>query len=198
MLTPTLPAPTVAPSDALINAVANRAAHEVAVVTDLDEVARLASLIVARNVDSAAVAENLDLSEVAAEIDMSDLANEIDASDVAAEVNLADLAIEVVDRVIDRIDLDEVAERLDLDDLARRVRRDLPPDAAERLERVEERLAMLEEAQPAPVEATPPTQPVAVQFGPAAPSDEVLGLVVRSAVDALLAALNAAAAEGRL
>jgi len=194
MLTPTLPAPTVAPSDALINAVANRAAHEVAVVTDLDEVARLASLIVARNVDSAAVAEHLDMSDLATEVDMSDLANALNVWEIANEIDVGDVASEVVDR----IDLDEVAERLDLDDLARRVRRDLPPDAAERLERVEERLAMLEEAQPAPVEATPPTQPVAVQFGPAAPSDEVLGLVVRSAVDALLAALNAAAAEGRL
>ena len=117
-------------------------------------------------------------ADVANEIDLWSLANEIDVGDIAREVSMSDLAQEVV-------------EALDLDDLASRCI--LPPRTLERVERLEERLAMLEEAEPVAAPAPATVAPAALPV-----TGDVLDAVLGRTVDALLAALNAAAAEGRL
>ena len=203
---------------------------------------------VGNGIDASDVAANLDLSDVASEIDLSDLAGHfsaddiadyIGASEVAENIDLSDLAqalsdsAELAREVAYRMSAGDVASEIDLDDLARRVRRDLPPDVTERIERLEERLAMAEEAVVTVETATGPLSAmdgaidlhrerlvaleervakvethnpagdlVAVQVGPALPTAavavNVLDAVIDRTVDALLAALNAAAAEGRL
>jgi hypothetical protein len=155
--------------------------------------------------DAREVAQNIDVSDVASNIDLSELAGNIDLSDLAAEVE---------------VDPAEVAEHIDLDDLASRAMAGLA-DIDERLAAVEkatgplaamdgaldlhrERLVALEE-RVAALAAPTAGDLVSVQIGPAlpaaapaAPSGDVLALVVDRTVEALLAALNAAAAEGRI
>jgi len=178
---------------------------DVAEHIDLSELAREVSDNVMGDV-AREVGENIDVSDVAEHIDLSELAGNIDLSDLAAEVE---------------VDPAEVAACLDLDDLASRAMAGGLADIDERLAAVEkatgplaamdgaldlhrERLVALEE-RVAALAAPSAGDLVSVQMGPAlpaaapaAPSGDVLALVVDRTVEALLAALNAAAAEGRL
>ena len=236
---------------ALVEAVARRVGSDI----DLSDVAANIDLSdVAANIDLSDLAGHLageiDVSEFASHLSVDDIADCIGASEVAAALDVTDLAQALSEsytlarEVAERIDFSNVAEHvdvdpdavaacLDLDDLARRVRRDLPPDVTERIERLEERLAMAEEAVVTVETATGPLSAmdaaldhhrerlvameerlakvethnpagdlVTVQVGPALPTAavtvNVLDAVIDRTVDALLAALNAAAAEGRL
>lgn len=189
--------------------VVEAATADVVADVDLDRVIARAADAVQGRIDVSDVVEALDLgdiaSDVANEIDLWSLANEIDVSDVASNLSMGDLA-------------DEVFQRLDLDDLASRVT--LPPRTLERVERLEERLAALEEAEPVAAPARISAMDAAIDLHrerlvaleerlapapatPAAPAalpvtGDVLDAVLGRTVDALLAALNAAAAEGRL
>ena len=222
--------------EALVEAVSRRVgsgigAADVAAYVDLGDLAGEVDLSdLVGHIDLCDVAEHIDVSDVASNIDLAELAREvsdnvvgdvarevaenINVSDVAEHIDLSDLAGEVdLDCLVEALDLDAVVEHIDLDDLAGRVRRDLPPDLVERVERLEERLALVEtvedetEARLVALEArlAPSGDLVSVQIGPArpaaapaAPSADVLGVVIDRTVASLLAALNAAAAEGRI
>jgi hypothetical protein len=211
--------------EALVEAVSRRVgsgigAADVAAYVDLSELAGEISVSdLAGEFDASDLAEYIEASDIAANIDLAELAREvsdnvmgdvarevaenIDPSDVASEVDVSDLAAHIdLDCLVEALDLDAVVEHIDLDEVAARVRRDLPPDLVERVERLEERLALVETVVENQTEAG---DLVAVQIGPAlpaaapaAPSGDVLALVVDRTVASLLAALNAAAAEGRL
>jgi hypothetical protein len=161
------------------------------------------------------LARDIAVEDVASHIDVSDVASNIDLSELAGNIDLSDLAAEV------EVDPAEVAACLDLDDLASRAMAGFT-DLDERLAAVEkatgplaamdgaidlhrERLVALEERVAALAAPASGSDLVNVQIGPAlpaaapaAPSADVLGLVVDRTVASLLAALNAAAAEGRL
>ena len=165
--------------------------------------------------DASDIAYHIDVSDVASGLDMGDLAREVNMGDLARRIDLSDLAAEV------EVDPAEVAACLDLDDIAARAMAGGLADIDERLAAVEratgplgamdgtidlhrERLVALEE-RVAALAAPSAGDLVAVQIGPAlpaaapaAPSGDVLALVVDRTVEALLAALNAAAAEGRI
>jgi len=222
--------------EALVEAVSRRVgsdigAPDVAAYIDLSDLAGEVDLSdLAGNIDASDLASRIDVEDIAAHIDLAELAREvssevlgdvassvaehIDVSDVASHIDLSDLANEVdMSDLAGHLDLDGIVEALDLDEIAARVRRDLPPDLVERVERLEERLALVEtvvetetEARLVALEARLAPSAgdlVAVQIGPALPAapavtSGVLDAVIDRTVDALLAALNAAAASGRL
>jgi hypothetical protein len=221
--------------EALVEAVARRVgsgigAADIATYVDLGDLAGEISVSdlagefdlsdLASNIDVEDVARNIDLAELAREVSdnvlgdvASSVAEHIEAADIAAHIDLSDLAGEVdMSDLAGHLDLDGLVEALDLDEIAARVRRDLPPDLVERVERLEERLALVEtvvenetEARLVALEARLAPSAgdlVSVQVGPALPAApvnaSVLDAVIDRTVDALLAALNAAAASGRL
>lgn len=178
----------VAPSAAVLALVLDRAVATVADNVDTDAVTESAVRRITARIDASDIAAEIDVSDVAYNLDVSDVASNIDVSEVADNIDLSQLA--------SNIDLSDLAERLNLDVLGDAVARSLgvASDVAELTSRCDDlamRVATLESAaEPVTVrEAAPAAAPV---------SDALLAAVRDAAVAALLAALNAAAAEGRL
>jgi hypothetical protein len=220
--------PPVAPSDALLTLIVARVAADVRDAVDADAVADAAADRVSARIDASDIARALDLSDLASEVvnelDLSALAGEIDVHDVAAQIDASDLADAVAEGedfveavayhlsslvggqcmpLIERLSIGEarlaaVEERLAATEALLVAAAE---DADEHVDRVAAFAQEVADAVAAAKAADAATEREPVQFGPPAPApvnDALLAAVRDATVAALLAALNEAAAAGRL